>query len=311
MHPATGQQFSLSLNTKAGQLTAVITEVGASLRSLRLGAIDLVQGYPENDMPPKRAGMVLAPWSNRIDGGKWVLEGGELQLPINEVALNNAIHGLLLTQPYRVLAQTASSIRLGATIFPVAGYPFVVNTEVEYSLRDNGLLVMHTAANRSDFHAPFGLGVHPYFKFGEKNVGELTLTSSAKTVFLTNERNIPVERKSVEGTEFDLSSGRRIDTGVLDNDFTDLERDKWGMAHTYLLDENGEGLDIWQDGSFKHVQYFTPNNFPTENGEGWAVAVEPCTAGPNAFNTKEDLIWIEPNRVWTGRWGVDLVTKDQ
>jgi aldose 1-epimerase len=101
MHPATGQQFSLSLNTNSGLLTAVITEVGASLRSLRLGAVDLIQQYPENDMPPKRAGVVMAPWSNRIDGGKWVLEGGELQLPINEVPLNNAIHGLLLSQPSR------------------------------------------------------------------------------------------------------------------------------------------------------------------------------------------------------------------
>jgi aldose 1-epimerase len=291
-------------------MTAVITEVGASLRSLRLGAVDLVQGFPENEMPPKRAGVVLAPWSNRIEDGKWVLDGNEMQLPINEVPLNNAIHGLLLTQPYKVLAQTASSIRLGATIFPVSGYPFVISTEVEYTLRDNGLLVMHTAANRSGVRAPFGLGVHPYFKFGEAPVGELTLTSSAKTVQLANARNIPTKRKAVAGTEYDLSGGRRVDTGVLNNDFTDLERDKWGMAHTYLLDENGEGLDIWQDGSFKHVHYFTPNDFPTENGEGWAVAVEPCTAGPNAFNTMDDLIWIEPNRVWNGRWGVDLVATE-
>jgi aldose 1-epimerase len=310
MHSATGQQFSLSLSTIAGQMTAVITEVGASLRSLRLGAVDLVQGFPENEMPPKRAGVVLAPWSNRIEDGKWVLDGVDMQLPINEVPLNNAIHGLLLTQPYKVLAQTASSIRLGATIFPVAGYPFVISTEVEYTLRDNGLLVMHTAANRSSVRAPFGLGVHPYFKFGETPVGELTLTSSAKTAQLANARNIPTKRKAVAGNEYDLSGGRRIDTGVLNNDFTDLERDKWGMAHTYLLDENGAGLDIWQDGSFKHVHYFTPNDFPTENGEGWAVAVEPCTAGPNAFNTKDDIIWIEPNRVWNGRWGVDLVATE-
>ncbi|MEN9753351.1 MAG: hypothetical protein RL670_1042 [Actinomycetota bacterium] len=307
MYPATGQQFSLSFNTSRGPLSAVITEVGASLRALRLGAVDLVQGYHELSMPPKRAGQVLSPWSNRIDGGKWNHMGQDYQLPINELAHNNASHGLLLSTPYRVVGQTASSVRLAATIYPTAGYPFLIHTEVEYSLREQGLLVMHTATNRGDYLAPYGVGVHPYFKLGERNVGELTLKSAAKNVLLTDDRLLPRERVSVLGTPFDLSGGVRVDSVALDNDFSALERDKWGMGHTYLLDEDGQGLDIWQDENFKHTQCFATNSFPGEYGDVWALAVEPCTAGPNAFNNKEDLILIEPNRVWSGRWGVDLM----
>jgi aldose 1-epimerase len=308
MYPATGQQFSLSLHTQHGLLTAVVTEVGACLRSFRLGAKDLVQSYPEAWMTPKRAGLVLSPWSNRVDGGLWQHNGQAFQLAINEVAKNNASHGLLISTAYRVIAQTPSSIRLTATVYPTAGYPFLVTTEVEYSLREQGLLVLHTAMNRSEHPAPYGVGVHPYFKLGERPLNELTLKSNAATVLVTNERQIPTGKQAVAGTEFDLSGGRPVGTPSLDHDFTDLERDRWGMAHSYLLDEAGEGLDIWQDESFKHVQYYTPSDFPTETGSVTALAVEPCTAGPNAFNTKDDLMLIEPNKVWTGRWGVDLIT---
>jgi aldose 1-epimerase len=258
-------------------------------------------------MTPKRAGQVLSPWSNRIDAGKWDHMGQEYQLPINEIAFNNASHGLLLSTPYRLVGQTTSSVRLAATIFPTAGYPFLIHTEVEYSLREQGLHVVHSATNRGTTLAPYGLGVHPYFKLGEQSVGGLTLKSAAKSVLITDERKLPREQKSVAGTEYDLSAGVRVDSRALDNDFSQLERDRWGMAHSYLLNEDGNGIGVWQDESFKHVQFYATNNFPTEYGDVWALAIEPCTAGPNAFNTKEDLILIEPNRVWSGRWGVDLM----
>jgi aldose 1-epimerase len=35
-----------------------------------------------------------------------------------------------------------------------------------------------------------------------------------------------------------------------------------------------------------------------------AIAIEPQTGPANAFNSKEDLIWLEPDQVFEASWGV-------
>ncbi len=317
MISATGQQFSLTLETAKGTWHATVAQLGASLRVLKFNDLELVEGYPEDWPAPYCAGVVMAPWPNRTDGGKWTYEGQVRQFNINIVDQQNANHGLLMDFPYELVQKTESSVTLGATIYPRAAYPFLVETTVKYELVEGGLTVTHSAVNRSHAEAPYGVGGHPYFKFSADSSENLIFTSNAASVLMTDERQIPTHKAATAGTEYDSSKGRRLGDFFVDNDFTDLPRDEHGLAHTTLtlspdyLAANAPventGLDVWQDANFGHVVFFTPGFYPTPEGLVHTAAIEPATCGPNALNTGDDLLWLKTDELWSGQWGVKLL----
>lgn len=301
------QLFNLALDTPNGLLKATIADTGAALIAMSLGDIELIQTYDLAKPVPLCAGVVMAPWSNRLDGGQWLYQDKTRQFEINIPSQNNANHGLLLEHPYSVVAQTESSITLAAPIQASHAYPFNLDTTVTYQLTEDGITVTHTAINHSVESAPFGVGGHPYFKFSKVDSGDLILSSEAATITTVNERQIPVGTSPTLGSEFDLRGGVRLEDHFYDQNFTDLARDENGLAHTFLLSAAGEGLDIWQDSKFKHVVIFTPGFFPGPDGLVHAAAIEPSTAAPNAFNTGEDLIWLETGIEFSGSWGVRVI----
>ncbi|MEY4366838.1 MAG: hypothetical protein RLZ28_253 [Actinomycetota bacterium] len=306
MTSATGQQYELHHTSAVlGDLKATVAQVGASIRQFSVGTIDLVQGYAVDQPAPFCAGVVMSPWPNRIDGGRWNYRGKTLQFDINVVNQQNANHGLLLDYRYELVSRTPSSVTLGATIFPREAYPFLVETTVTYALGETGLTVTHSAINRSTADAPYAVGGHPYFKFSEVDAAELIVSNQAKTRTTVDERQIPNGEEATEGTIFDLRAGVRLPAVFIDQDFTDLEFDEAGHAHTFLLTEQGRGLDVWQDETFKHVVIFTPAYFPTESGgKTYAAAIEPSTAAPNAFNTGKNLAWLKTDDLFKASWGV-------
>lgn len=305
---ASGEQHVLTLDTPMGVLEAVIASVGASLRVFRIGSIDLVEPYGENQHKPLCAGAIMAPWVNRLDKGQWTHRGRLLQNNITIFDQQNANHGLLLDEPYELIEKTSSSVTLGAVIYPRDGYPFLVRTTVTYALVATGIEVTHTAVNESAERAPYATGAHPYFKFSAVDSGDLLVFSDAATLTVVNERQIPVAEVATLNSKLDLRSGVRVREGVIDEDFTDLPRDEQGRGHTYLRTADGRGLDVWQDASFKHVVIFTPNYFPTIDGKNtFAAAIEPSTAAPNAFNSGRNLSWLEPSEEFRVSWGVDII----
>jgi aldose 1-epimerase len=63
------------------------------------------------------------------------------------------------------------------------------------------------------------------------------------------------------------------------------------------------GVTVWADGSWPYVQLFT-GDLPDVGRR--ALAVEPMTCPPDAFNTGEGLIRLEPGDVFEGRWGITV-----
>ena len=303
MSVPTGTQYIITRATAQGEAKATITELAASLRELSVAGVDLVESYAESAMPPFADGIVLAPWPNRIEDGTWLLNGDAQRLDITERDRNNAIHGLLRNTGYSLIERTESSVSLGASIFPQHGYPFHVHTTVRYELVDSGLRVTHTATNLSDAAAPFALGTHPFFKIGDTPIAELTLTMTAATRFESNERLIPTGEVAVAGTEFDLSAGRPVGELDLDAAFAGIE--VTDGAAVRLTAPDGRELRVTVDDTFDFIQLFTPRNFPTLNGVGQVVAIEPMTAAPNAFNTGRGLLWLESGAEFTASWGVE------
>ncbi|TQO20515.1 aldose 1-epimerase [Rhodoglobus vestalii] len=303
MSAPTGTQYIITRATAAGEAWATVTELAASLRTFSIGGVDLIEGYAETKLPPFADGIVLVPWPNRVEDGQWMLDDDLQQLDITEGDRNTAIHGLLRNTGYTLTERTDSSVTLGATVFPQHGYPFHLHTTVRYELIETGLRVTHTATNLSEAAAPYGLGTHPFFRIGNTPTAELTLRMTAATHFEVDERLIPTAEVAAPGTPFDFSAGRLVGELELDTAFGGVEVVD-GVAVRLTAPDGGE-LRLMVDDNFDFIQIFTTDSFPTPTGPGRAVAIEPMTGAPNAFNTGRGLLWLEPGVEFSASWGVE------
>ena len=287
-------------------VTATISTAGAALKRLTVGGTDLITITTGHELNPYADGLVMAPWANRIDGGKWTLDDQELQLEINDPSMNNAIHGLVSQSVFEIADQTPSSVTLTTRLQSSAGYPFNLEISVTYKLTSDGIEVKHEAKNLSDKAAPFVVGAHPYLQISGTPTEELEIKSSVRTVDIVNDRKIPIGKQDISGSEFDITDWRELSTCNFDHGFSNLVRDSNGRGHHLLRSPSGDVLDIWQSAEMKYAFIFTPD-FYTNNADATprtAIAIEPQTGPANAFNSKEDLIWIEPNQAFEASWGL-------
>lgn len=289
-----------------GDTQAVVSEFAAALRSLTVGGVELIEPHTAFGPPPLAAGAVLVPWPNRVDGGRWSYAGVEQQLNITEAA-GHAVHGLLLTARYAHAGGGAASVMLAAPITPQAGYPFTLDTSVEYELTPDGVVVRHRIRNAGAGPAPVAVGAHPYLRIGDVPARDLTLTLPAGRAFHLDERSIPTGTFEVTGTGHDLRGGVRTGEGTAHGCFTDLDV-AGGVVTTSLRAPDGRTLELWQEPAFGYVQLWVTDYFPGPDGPVDAVAVEPMTAPPNALRTGEALRWLLPDETWTLTWGLRLLT---
>ncbi|MFT4136263.1 aldose 1-epimerase family protein [Microbacterium sp.] len=293
----TGIRFRIA----RGDVHAEITQVGAALRVLDVGGVALVPPYPDTAPTPAAAGIVLLPWPNRVAGGRWTRDGVTRQLAITEPAYGNASHGLLRFVPYQPVVQESDRITLAATVFPQTGYPFQLDSTVDYRVGPAGLTVTHEVVNAGADAAPFALGTHPYLQLGGVRTADLTIRLDAQTRFEVDDRLIPVAQTPVDAAT-DLRSPRRLGDLSLDTAYGDLARDADGRVRTTLTAPDGRAVELWQGEGFDYVQVFTTDRFP---GQELAVAVEPMTAPADAFNTGQGLVVLAPGESRRAQWGID------
>ncbi len=293
---ASGRQYEL----RRGDALAVVTELAAGLRRYSRGGTELTESYGDAEIPPGATGITLAPWANRVEDGVWYLNGTKQQLDITEVSRNNASHGLLRNCSYALVDESEFSLTLEAAVFPQHGYPFLLRHRVRYELaEDQGLVVRQMLINDSQEPAPFVLGAHPYLRLGDVPSEELTVTVSARTRLVTDERLIPRRTEPVGG-DFDLRAGRLVADMDLDCAYTELEFDG-GVARHTLRASDGRSVSLWQDHACGYVHVFVTTDFP---GRTKAVAIEPMTGPANAFNSGDGLRWLAPGERFTMTWGI-------
>jgi len=294
----TGDQYTIT----RGGARAIITQVAAALREFTVDGVHVTEPYSEHVTPPFGNGIVLAPWPNRVEDGLWTLDGAPQQLDITEPKLGNALHGLLRYTGYRLAAQGEEFVELEATVYPQHGYPFRLDTSVRYELVDGGLAVTHRVRNDSAAAAPVAFGTHPFLRVGDVPVEQLTLTLHASTRFDVDARLNPLAEVAVDGTEFDLRAGRLVGDLHLDTAFGGVVTHDGVSAS--LRAPDGREVRLVQDDAHPYVQVFTTRIFPRNGGSELAVAIEPMTAPPNAFNSGLGVRWVEPDESWSVGWGI-------
>ena len=162
-----GEQFELT----AGAHRVVVVEVGGGIREWD----GVLLGYGEHEMCSSGRGQVLAPWPNRLAGGRYDWDGHELQLPVNEVASGSAIHGLVRWASWRPVEREPGSVVVEHVLQPQPGYPFALRLRIEYRLTEAGLTVRTEAENLGTNACPFGVGHHPYVLAPTGRVDDLSL----------------------------------------------------------------------------------------------------------------------------------------
>lgn len=290
----------------AGSLQAVVTGAGAGLRELRAGSLPLIDGYAPDDPCPGGHGQLLIPWPNRVDGGCYTFRGAEHQLDISEPNSGNALHGLVRWAGWQVAEHDIHRVRLTYRLLGHPGYPYALDLTAVYSLdAREGLAVTITATNVGSTPAPYGVGAHPYLSVGVPAIDDCLLTLPASTRLAAGERGIPAGKETVDGTDYDFREARPVGRLRLDHAFTDLLRDPGGRSWTHLhAPDSSTVVSLWADESYRWLQLFTGDHLPQPERQRTALAVEPMSCPPAAFNTGEDLITLSPGETTTSNWGI-------
>ncbi|MDP9027910.1 MAG: aldose 1-epimerase family protein [Actinomycetota bacterium] len=291
-----------------------VAALAAALRSLTVDGVQLTEPYGPELVAPMGCGMVLAPWPNRVRDALWEWEGEPQLLDVTEPKLHNASHGLLRNTGYALVEQTDTSLTLGALIAPQHGWPFLLDTRVRYELDADGVTVTHAVTNLSTRTAPWAVGAHPYFRVGDVPSEELTVTLTGATRLELDDRFNPVGVNPVDADDgtggsgsYDLRDGRPARGLDLNTGYGDLANRDGRADVAWLTAADGRCTTLWADAAFRWIQAYTPSDFPrdpADGGPGFAIALEPMTAPPNALNSGVDLIQLEPGASWAGSWGV-------
>lgn len=159
----------MNITLTAGDATAWIRpEVGGRLGSLSVAGRELLRREDAaGDLGWAFWGAYpLVPWSNRVVGGRVVLEDETFDVPTNWPD-GTAIHGLVATAPWEV---EHADDRTAILATRVHHDPWALSCRSTFVIHRSELtweLAVHNDADRS---VPVGLGIHPWFRHGPLSV---------------------------------------------------------------------------------------------------------------------------------------------
>ena len=317
-----GTQYLISKNNTS----ATIASVGATIRSFTLNGQSYLDETPIDEMVQRARGQMLIPWPNRVADGRYNLREDSFQLPINEVELNNSIHGLVRWQEFQLMSRESDRLVLRYHLAPTPGWPFSLEITITFQIFDALLKVRVHCRNKSRVSAPVAFGSHPYLKIPNATIANCSLCIPARKVWLVDAHKNPktlvdvTEAKSTpakdgsdgEVEDLDFRTPRRLSDTYLDFAFTDLissasdeimnalsENFSGNFNRSYITDGATE-VGVVFDENFTHVQaYFDSNKAGNDS-----IAIEPMTAPPNAFNLEieDHLLGAKESR--TFEWGI-------
>ena len=297
-----GEQWTI----RHGDHEAVVVEVGGGLRTYTYRGRDVLAGYARDAQCSAGRGQLLMPWPNRIRDGRYVFSGQSRQLALTEPDRGNAIHGLVRWAIWSVLAQTQDTISVGCRLRPQQGWGWSLDLSVTYALTDEGLTVTPRARNVGPGGAPFGFGAHPYLSVGEDRVSEVRLGVPAGSLLEVDERLLPMGVVPVDGTDRDFRAPRLLGETALDTAFTNVAADVDGRWRVTLAHPRTDrAVTVWADAAaYPWLQVFTGGSMPPGAPGTGGIAVEPMTCAPDAFNSGEGLLVLEPEQEFAAPWGV-------
>lgn len=269
---------------------------GATLLELNFGGQNILDGYssPEElEMMDWMKNVILYPFPNRLNGGRYVWDGKPQQFPINDLTTSNALHGFGCWLKFSVVRILLTEVAAEITCRcedkgENTGYPFPTTLEVTFGISDNHKFrVEFSVLNRASSPIPVGLGWHPYFKL-TPDVGQTSLRMPDCEQIHIDERMLPNGRKSpFNSYKTPIPVGDAfLDTGFRASPNASL----WRVG----IQGGGKKLTVLANPRvWPFLQMFTP---PSRD----SIAIEPMSCNIDAFNNREGLIVLPPGGTWKG-----------
>jgi aldose 1-epimerase len=263
---------------------------------------------------PTRSGIpTLFPFPNRIRAGRFTWAGKDYQLPLNDPAQKNAIHGFACRRAWRVLDHGA-----GADSAWVTGafrcslddpdsrplWPADHEIRLTYRLGAGTLRLEAEVRNPDEVPLPFGLGYHPYFRlpFVPEGRAEDCAVCVPAAEYWVLEENLPTgERRPVDAGR-DLNQARAFGGLSLDDVLTGLQarppRLDGLIERAAVQGGPGAPLRLFCSPDFRELVVFTPPHRQ-------AFCVEPYTCTTDAINLQARGVeagWrvLPPGGTWAG-----------
>ena len=297
MHPS-GEQIAIA----HGDQRAVITEVGATLRSYVKGGVAVVEGFAADELPDGAHGQIMYPWPNRLSPEPWTFSGRIATPAVDDPSTCTAIHGLVRWRPFEVEQVNQNRCVLSLLLHPSPGYPFLSEVAVAYHLGSLGLTVTATVTNRDDVPIPVGVGFHPYVAVTTSSIEGTDLEVPANAFVAAGERLLPTgEILPVAGHALDFTVAKSVSGHELNVTYTELIRDNTGLAMVKVRDHDGGIVELQVDRTFPYIQVYTGDEL-AKGKRRTSIGVEPMTCPPEALRSGKDVIVLEPGQHWAGSW---------
>lgn len=290
-------------------LSVEIHALGAAVNRLVAhtpdGQVDLLLGHADDaDRVASKyyLGELVGPTANRIEAGRFTLDGVEHTLATND--RGNSLHGgpdgfSKHRWTFTEATDTSATLTLDWSD-ATGGHPGHLRATVTFTLR--GPELGHTITVTTDAPTLASPCLHPYFNLaGEGTIADHVLAIDADRVLFIDGTGIPLpgDPADVTGTPLDLRGGVRLGD-ILDADHPQLAS-VGGIDHAYVLNAGagpavllshpptGRTLEIWTDRP--SMQVFTGTGLD-EDTPGLFGEVYPTRGGvaleaqgfPNAAN---------------------------
>ena len=278
-------------DSQTGSTARIAPELGFNCFEFRAKVgdreIDVLDSVPDFETGGQRSSgsgiPILFPFPNRIRAGKFTWEGREFSLPVSD-KFGNAIHGLCLDRPWRVIAQGDDFVTGQFQLSVDAPnrrtlWPTDFTIEVDYELLGNRLRANFRVINPSSQPLPWGLGTHPYFKLPlatTSRVGACLIEVPAAQRWELQDCLPTGERRELD-EEHDLRFGAYVDTVQLDDVYTTVQCEGPQFDCLILDEEAGLQITLTSPPIFREIVVFTPPNRA-------AVCIEPYTCPTAALN---------------------------
>jgi aldose 1-epimerase len=263
---------------------------------------------------PTRSGIpVLFPFPNRLRDGRFHWNGRDHQLPLNDPAGKNAIHGFTPRRPWRVVAQGVTREEAWLTgefhgsidaADARALWPADYQLRLTYRLLPGRLRLEAVVSNPDHRLLPFGLGYHPYFALPDPEAKVGCWVQVPADSFWELQDNLPTGRRLPVDDARDLNRLRSCAGLKLDDILTDLRDTAFRLPEGLHLravlqsDSREDVLRLYTSPDFRELVAFTP-------AHGRAIALEPYTCTTDAINLQQrgveaGLLVLPPGEAWTG-----------
>lgn len=296
-----------------GVEVSILPSLGNRVYRMKVRGEDILY-YPPGDLsghvknPPLGGIPFLAPWADLLDEQAFWANGTRygFNMELGNVRGIRPIHGLLADSPFWQVVKVHAdgdhacvTSRLQFWKYPdlMAQWPFAHEYEIEHRLADGVLEVATRIKNLSMEPMPVAVGFHPYFQIPGVARAEWTAHLPARVHVIADEHQIPTG----EMRPLDIPNPLPLRGWILDDGFTDLERDAGGRAR-FSIEGRSRAIEISFGPNYRAATIYLPAPPPEENAK--FICIEPLAAIISGINLVhrgkyDDLQHVPPGEVWS------------